>query len=142
MHLVDELLETARADTDLLVKNDALGDIFSIPRDVDFFLRAPDEAKATVLRDFINDNQYGVATVQSDQSGFGVLVVVHMAPQQHVLCSVSALMVCLGELFGLEYDGWGCEVKPSVEALQSFKRTPQMCIVKARRRSGAAQPSS
>ena len=116
MHLVDELLETARADTDLLVKNDALGDIFSIPRDVDFFLRTPDQSKATVLRDFINDNRYGVATVQSDQSGFGVLVVIHMAPQQHVLCSVSALMLCLGELFGLEYDGWGCEVKPGVEA--------------------------
>jgi hypothetical protein len=116
MHLVKQLLDNAHADTDLLKKNDANGDDFSVPRDVDFLLRAPDEIKAKLVRDFVNDNQYGVAAVQSDESGFGVLIVVHMAPQQHVLCSVSALMVCLGQLFGLEYDGWGCELKPRAEA--------------------------
>ena len=112
MHLVDQLLDNARSDTDLLLKNDARGDDFAVPRDVDFLLVAPDEAKANLVCDFINDNQYGLATVQAHDDGFGVLVVVNMAPQQNVLCSVSALMVCIGNLFGIEYDGWGCVLQP------------------------------
>ena len=112
MHLVDQLLDNARSDTDLLLKNDALGDNFAVPRDIDFLLLAPDEAKANLVRDFVNDNQYGVATVQAHEVGFGILVVVHMAPQQHVLCSVSALMVCICKIFDIEYDGWGCVLQP------------------------------
>ena len=112
MHLVDQLLDNSRSDTDLLLKNDARGDNFAIPRDIDFLLVAPDEVKANLVRDFVNDNQYGVATVQTHDAGFGVLVVVHMAPQQHVLCAVSALMVCIGTLFSIEYDGWGCVLQP------------------------------
>lgn len=108
MHLVDQLLDNSRSDTDLLLKNDALGDDFAITRDVDFLLIAPDEAKANLVRDFVNDNQYGAATVQTNGDGFGILVVVHMAPQQHVLSSVSALMACISNLFNIEYDGWGC----------------------------------
>ena len=112
MSLVELLLDNARSDTDLLSKNDAFGDVFSIPRDVDFLLIAPDEAKAQLVRDFIDDNRYGAATVQrNDDSTFGISVVVHMAPQQDVLCSVSALMACLSKLFGIEYDGWGCTIQ-------------------------------
>ena len=112
MHVVDQLLENSRSDTDLLLKNDASGDNFALPRDVDFLLISRDEAQANLVRDFVNDNQYGVATVQTNEDGFGILVVVHMAPQQHVLCSVSALMVCISELFNIEYDGWGCVLQP------------------------------
>jgi hypothetical protein len=83
-----------------------------VPRDIDFLLVAPDEEKANLVRDFINDNQYGVASVQAHDSAFGILVVVNMPPQQHTLNSVSALMVCLSKLFGIEYDGWGCELRP------------------------------
>ena len=116
MTIIDQLLDVAHADTQLLIKNDSLGDDLSITRDVDFLLLAPDEAKATIVRDFINDNQYGNAIVQQGDGDFSVLVVVHMAPQQHVLCAVSALMACISNLFGLEYDGWGCEIKPRAEA--------------------------
>lgn len=34
--LVEQLLENARADTDLLFTNDSLGDDFSVARDVEF----------------------------------------------------------------------------------------------------------
>lgn len=112
MHLVEQLLDNARADTDLLLKNDARGDDFSVPRDIDFLLVAPDEEKAILVRDFITDNQYGAATVQAHGDGFGILVVIHLAPQQNVLCSVSALMVCICKLFDIEYDGWGCVLQP------------------------------
>jgi len=69
MSLVELLLDNARADTDLLIKNDKLGDRFDVPRDVDFLLIAPDEAKAQLVRDFIDDNRYGQARVQPHEDG-------------------------------------------------------------------------
>ena len=45
MSITDALLENARADTDLLQKNDARGDVFTRPRDVDFLLIAPERDK-------------------------------------------------------------------------------------------------
>jgi hypothetical protein len=111
MALTDKLLRNAYEDTELLKKNDALGDDFSIARDVDFVIKTPDRRKAEVIRSFAEDNQYGVARVEEADREFRILVVVHMPIQQHVLCSVSALMVCMAALFGAEYDGWGCVIQ-------------------------------
>lgn len=108
MSVVDELLRTAFEDTQLLRKNDERGDVFSRPRDVDFLLKAPSREKADVVSRFVNDNQYGRAQVRGPDGGWSVLVTLRMPVEQHILCSVSALMVCIGHLFGLEYDGWGC----------------------------------
>ena len=109
--IVDDLLQNAYEDTQLLIKNDQLGDVFSVSRDVEFLLRAPDEEKANTVCSFINDNQYGVATVQEQNGKFSILVVVHMPITQNVLCSVSALMTCLAAIFSLDYDGWGSVIK-------------------------------
>ena len=108
MSLVDELLRTAYEDTELLRKNNAQGDVFVRPRDVDFLLRAPTQEKADIAAQFITDNQYGRARVQGPKGGWSVLVTINMPIEQNTICSVSALMVCLSRLFGLEYDGWGC----------------------------------
>jgi hypothetical protein len=105
--IVDDLLRNAYEDTQLLIKNDQLGDVLSVPRDVEFLLRAPDEQKAQTVCSFIRDNQYGAATVQEDEGKFSVLVVIHMPITQNIICSVSALMSCLAAIFGMEYDGWG-----------------------------------
>ena len=107
MAIVDVLLRNAYEDTQLLLKNDSLGDQLSVPRDVDFLLRTHDEEKARVVCSFINDNQYGAAKVQ----GTEVLVVIHMPIQQNIICSVSALMACVAQIFGAEYDGWGSELR-------------------------------
>jgi hypothetical protein len=107
--VVDTLLGNARADVDLLRKNDARGDVFSLSRDVDFLLIAPNSAKAEVVASFINDNCYGVAKVQDhDGEPVGVLVTIRMPTEQHILHSISGLMACLGALFDVRYDGWGC----------------------------------
>jgi hypothetical protein len=106
--ITDALLENARADTDLLQKNDARGDVFTRPRDVDFLLIAPEHGKAELVASFINDNRYGSAKLQTDNAGYGVLVTIHMPIEQNILCSVSALMVCISRLFNVKYDGWGC----------------------------------
>ena len=69
---------------------------------------AAEEAKAGLVRDFINGNRYGDATSEEVAGEFRVLVRIHMPTTQHVLCSVSGLMACVAYLFGVRYDGWGC----------------------------------
>ena len=103
--IVELLLETAKADTDLLITNDTLGDILSIPREVDFLLCAPTAEKAELVASFINDNRYGSATATTDEDGHRVSVVIIMPITQPVLCSVSGLMACISVIFDLEYDG-------------------------------------
>lgn len=111
MQTIDSLLFTAFQDTELLKQLDGDGDDFSIARDVDFVLKAPELKKAELVASFVKDNQYGVASVEEVEEGYRLIVTVHMPITQHVLCSVSALMVCLTQLFSLEYDGWGCVVQ-------------------------------
>jgi hypothetical protein len=109
--IFDVLLERAKADTDLLLKNDALGDSLAVPRAVDFLFRAPTAEKAEIVSGFINDNRYGVATATSLGEEHTVAVIVHMPITQHVLCSVSGLMACIAKIFGVDYDGWGSEIQ-------------------------------
>lgn len=108
MQTIDSLLSTAFQDTELLKQLDEDGDDFSIARDVDFVLKAVELKKAELVASFVTDNQYGVASVEEADEGYRLIVTVHMPITQHVLCSVSALMVCLAQLFSVEYDGWGC----------------------------------
>ena len=111
MAVIDTLMETAVADTDLLRKLDSQGDQLSVPRDVAFLLRAPSAEKATIVASFINDYQYGAAIAQDLEDSPSVLVTVHMPVEQHAILSVSGFMACICELFGLDYDGWECEVR-------------------------------
>jgi hypothetical protein len=111
--VVDELMQTAVADVELLRKLDSQGDQFRIFRDVEFLLIAPTAEKANLVASFINEYQYGVATPQDLETSPSILVVVHMPIEQHILHSVSGFMVCVSQLFGLEYDGWGCVGQPA-----------------------------
>ena len=111
MALVDDLLDNAFQDTQVLLKNDELGDVLSTPRDVDFLFRCADAKKAEIVCSFVNDNQYGRAKVQEDDGAFSVLLVSHMPITQNVLCSVSALMCCIATIFEVEYDGWGSPIQ-------------------------------
>ncbi|WP_175912697.1 ribonuclease E inhibitor RraB [Burkholderia sp. BCC1640] len=111
MSVIDTLMETAIADVDHLRKRDEQGDDFSVPRDVDFLLRAPSAEKASIVAGFINDYQFGQALVQQSDGEYSVLVVLHMPIQQHNILSVSGFMTCVCALFGLDYDGWGCVVQ-------------------------------
>jgi hypothetical protein len=108
MSVVDTLMETAKADTDLLRTLDSQGDHFATPRDVDFLLRAPSKEKAEIVSGFINDHQFGTASLQEQDGQYCVLVIINMAIRQQAILSVSGFMGCICALFGLEYDGWGC----------------------------------
>lgn len=108
MSVVEMLMESAKADTDVLRSLDSQGDNFAVPRDVDFLLRAPSREKAEAALGFINDFQFGAAALQETDGQYSVQVIINMAVQQHAILSVSGFMGCICALFGLEYDGWGC----------------------------------
>ena len=73
MKVVEELMEVAASDTELLAAMDAKGDQFSTSRDVDFLLLAPDQARAELVASFINDYHFGRASVQQNDGAFSIL---------------------------------------------------------------------
>jgi hypothetical protein len=77
-----------------------------------FFGRIAKEKAETVIG-FINDHQCGLARLEQPENEYRVVVAINMPIQQHVILSVSGFMFCLGALFGVEYDGWGCPVARS-----------------------------
>ena len=108
MSFISELMNIAAADTDVLRSLDEEGDDFSIPRDVDFLLRAADKDKAELVCGYVNDYSYGNAKVQETEDAYSVAVVIHMPVTQHVILSVSGFIATICQLYQLEYDGWGC----------------------------------
>jgi hypothetical protein len=112
MSVIQKLMKGAMADVDVLRSLDEQGDDVSVPRDVDFLLRAPSREKAELAAGFINDYRYGIANVEEDDEGScSVQVIINMPVTQHVILSVSGFMACVAELFELEFDGWGCEIQ-------------------------------
>jgi hypothetical protein len=122
--VVDALMDTARADTELLYKLDAQGDDFSIPREVAFLLSAPSREKAELVRDFVNEHQYGVAKMLKTDGRLAVEIRVHMPIVQNVICSVSALMACLAALYGLDYEAGAasCRALPAAQGRAPRRR--------------------
>jgi hypothetical protein len=108
MSVIEALLESSEQDTNLLIGNDNKGDNFDVPRDIDFLFKTDDAQKAETVCCFINDNNYANARVESVGNDYQVLAVIAMQSNQNVICSVSGLMTCIGKLFDVEYDGWGC----------------------------------
>ena len=118
MKLVDTLLNTSEADCDLLRKNLTLGDDPELPRDIDFTLHAKTEERAQLICDFVTDNHYGRPSYQRfDHDDGSVLwtlsIVIHSPTTEHVICTLSAFMACLAQLYDLDYDGWGSVIRKS-----------------------------
>lgn len=112
MTLFDELTQTAIADTDLLRKNDEAGDVFDMPREVDFAFESAERQNADDFAAFVNGKQYGVAKVTELKDGrFGVAVLITMPIPQPLICSVSGFMLCLSRVFKIDYQGWGSVIQ-------------------------------
>ncbi len=109
--VIKSLLKTSYQDTELLKKNDSMGDDFTVPREVDFSFIAESEESAEVVASFVNDNQYGNARYESVDNIYRVTVIITMPTTQNVLNSISGLFVCIAHLFKVEYDGWGCVIQ-------------------------------
>lgn len=125
MHPVELLLETAVADSHLLYNNRESGDEYWKPRDLDFVFYSAEKKKIETVASFVTDNRYGVPRIETfkDEGGtnsFRLIVVVNAPATDPIVHSISALMCMLSQLFGIEYDGWGCVLqRPSSTAPSS-----------------------
>ena len=98
--------QTAVSDTDLLRKNNELGDIFAAPREVEFAFETGEMERARQFAEFVNGMRYGraeVAWTKSDR--FQILVLIMMPVSQNPIYSVSGFMLCLSKLFQIDYPG-------------------------------------
>jgi len=105
MSVISKLMDSAIADVDVLRSLDSNGDDFSKFREVDFHFRCPNSEKAHLVAGFINDYSFGHATANDDNT---IHVLINMPVEQHIITPVSGFMLCLAELYGIEFDGWGC----------------------------------
>lgn len=101
-------MEATEADTDVLRRLDADGDDFNKVREVDFTFKCATQDKAETVAGFLDDFQYGKASVIVEDNEFIVQLLINMPVTQNVLLCVSGFMTCIAELYGVEIDGWGC----------------------------------
>jgi hypothetical protein len=104
------LTETAKADRDLLIKNNEAGDDFNKPREVDFAFEAVERGQADDFAEFVMGKSYGTAQVSELEPGrFRVVVLIAMPINQNIINSVSGFMLCLSRLFKVDYPGMGID---------------------------------
>lgn len=109
MTIIEELMDAAKADVSVLKSLDSQGDDFTRFRDVDFLIEAPSKENAELICGFINDFNYGLASVEGERDGvYFVEVIVNMPVTQNIISSVSGFMVCVASLFEGSLNGWGC----------------------------------
>lgn len=112
MTMFELLHQTAVSDTDLLRRNDELGDTFAIAREVDFAFETSDKERADDFAEFVNGKSYGTAAVSKLPDGrFRVLVLITMPITQYVIGCVSGFMLCISRLLQIDYLGWGSVVQ-------------------------------
>ena len=108
-------MDAAVEDSKLLYKNLDLGDHPEIPRDIDFHFYAMTEERARLVAGFITDYRYGKPVVErSEHQGeirWSLLVTIHTPATENVVMTLSAFMVCLSQLYDLDYDGWGSPIQ-------------------------------
>lgn len=113
MSVISKLIESAGADTDVLRSLDANGDDFSKFREVDFSFKCQSKEKASAVAGFLDDYQYGRASITVEDGQYLVQVLIDMPVTQNILLCVSGFMTCIAELYGVELDGWGCVAQRS-----------------------------
>ena len=116
MHLVEILLKNSEQDRKVLDHNASIGDRMEEPRDIDFAFHSRDEGQAKTVGSFFIDNHYGMPKLELvDDPKFGrfyrLTVVIKAPATEHIVCSISGLMACIGAIFGIEYVGWGSFVQ-------------------------------
>jgi hypothetical protein len=108
--IVETLIETATADTELLVKNAELGDNASVCRNVDFLMYADSKKTADLVANFITDFRYGSPSVKKAEKRFQLTVTVATPTTQEALLCISGFMACIASIYELEYDGWESDI--------------------------------
>jgi hypothetical protein len=114
MTMFELLTETAKADRDLLIKNNDAGDDLNKPREVDFAFETDERERADDFAEFVIGKSYGSVQVNEIEPGqFQILVLITMPINQNIINSVSGFMLCLSRLFKIDYQGWGSVIQNS-----------------------------
>jgi len=108
MSVIEKIMEASEVDTDVLRRLDGEGDNFTLVREVDFHFLCPSQEKAETVAGFLDDYQFGRAKVMLEGDQFAVQVLIDMPVTQNVILCTSGFMTCIAELYGVEFDGWGC----------------------------------
>lgn len=114
MSFVKLLIDTALADSQLWFKHRELGDRAELPRDIDFALYAKNEERAKLVASFVTDYRYGRPAVQRVEHrgaiSWRLIITIHAPATENVVMTLSAFMVCLAQLYQLDYEGWGSTI--------------------------------
>ena len=111
MSIINELIESSRADIELLRVRDAQGDVFAIRRPVDFIFRTCDERQASIVGGLLSDYRYAETSVSATDGEFRVVATIDMPVEQQEILCVSGFMRCVAALFSVSYDGWGAQIR-------------------------------
>lgn len=115
MSIATLLMDTVVGGSNLYFKNLELGDQPEIPRDIDFFY-AKNEERAKLVASFVTDYRYGIpaAVERIEHQGtisWRLIIKIHTPMTENVIMTLSAFMVCLADMYDLDYDGWGCVIQ-------------------------------
>ena len=108
MSVISKLMEATEVDTGVLRSLDSNGDDFGKFREVDFTIKCDSREKAETIAGFLDDYQYGKASVIDEDGESYVQLLIDMPVTQNILLCVSGFITCIAELYGAEVDGWGC----------------------------------
>jgi hypothetical protein len=115
MSFLKILMDTAVEDSKVLVTNQEVGDRPEIPRDIEFRFYAKTEERAQLVASFVTDFRYGRPTVEASEYEGGVrwllIVTIHAPTAVNVVMTLSGFMVCLSQLYDLDYDGWESSIE-------------------------------
>ena len=76
---------------------------------------AKNEERANLVASFVTDYRYGNPTVErfeyQGKVSWRLVITIHSPTTENVVMTLSAFMVCLSQLYDLEYDGWGVVIQ-------------------------------
>jgi hypothetical protein len=128
MNIVKTLESRATLDTSMLHQRECAGDPLNQPRDLLFAFHAKCEKQARALARFAEDNAYGRAQAFPDQDDWRAEITIFTPATSNVLHSLSALMLCLAQLYHLDYVGWSCiPQQPAIQGEVPHHRDEEIC---------------
>jgi hypothetical protein len=115
MNIAKSLMDTAVEDSRLLAKNQEFGDCAELPRDIDFVLYAKNEERAKLVASFVTDYRYGRPAVERVEHrgvvSWQLQITIYSPITENVVMTLSDFMVCLAQIYDLDYDGWACNIQ-------------------------------
>ena len=111
MNIVKALGARALLDMSMLNQRECAGDQLDQPRDLLFAFHAKSMEQARAMERAVEDNNYGrvqAFPAEPYNDGWRVEITIFSPATANLLQSLSALMLCLAQLYHVQYEGWSC----------------------------------